>query len=205
MQVQLNIGLNVGQTLTHSLHDVLATLPPVWVVKAAHVRRHPVTGELTACIIVSVPAAVDTVGFDLAITHICGLLSQEAIACKLSGIGYVFGPEAAKWGAFNPDMWLSVVPENQPALDGEAVAWEVSGREYDAGAYTVWFNAHNLTAYFEHKVFGDAQGGGLWFGLDTEKGFGPLELLDYDGMSVLPRAVLALLRTLRIDAGRDYE
>jgi hypothetical protein len=205
MQLQLNIGLNVGDTLTHSLHDVLDTLPPVWAVKEAHVRRHPVTGELTACIIVSVPAAVDSVGLDLAITHVCHALSQEAIACKLSGIGYVFGPEAAKWGAFNADLWLAVVPENRPALDGEAVAYEVAGREYAAGAYTVTFHAKTLTAYFEHNLLGDERAGGLWFGLGDEHGYCPLELLDYDGVAILPRAVLALLRTLGIDAGRDYE
>ena len=205
MQVQLNVGLNVGNTLTHSLRDVLDTLPPVWAVKAAHVRRHPVTGELTACIKASVPGELDPTGLDLVVTHICGQLAQEAIACKLAGIGHVFGPLAANWGAFNADLWLAVVPENRPSLDGEAVAYEVAGRSYDAGAYTVTFHAGELRGSFEHNVEGDTLGGGLWFDLSRNDAYCPLELVDYDGLSFLPLPVLSLLRSLGIDAGRDYE
>lgn len=50
------------------------------------------------------------------------------------------------------------------------------------GHYEVQIDPQAMYGYFEHDIYGDERGGGLWF--DTDK-----ELLDYDGMCDLPKSV----------------
>jgi hypothetical protein len=49
--------------------------------------------------------------------------------------------------------------------------------------------------YFEHDVEGE--GGGLWFVKD--------DLVDYDGVACLPKAVFAAIEQLGFKAGEDFK
>lgn len=52
-------------------------------------------------------------------------------------------------------------------------------------------NGDKSRGYFEHHVYGDERGGGLWF---ERK-----ELIDYDGMSYLPKQVMEALKAAGYD------
>jgi hypothetical protein len=57
--------------------------------------------------------------------------------------------------------------------------------------------------YFEHVVFGDACGGGLWF---EKESYSPvLTLTDYDGTFALPKAVIRALRDKGFIVPPDFE
>lgn len=52
--------------------------------------------------------------------------------------------------------------------------------------YEVMVDPFNKYGYFEHLIYGDARGGGLWF--DSED-----KLVDYDGVFFLPEQVINAL------------
>lgn len=125
MNLTLNIGLNVGSTLTHSeagVHAALAIAFPNGNITCSHIRRS-IYGELTACVALACPETT-LANLPARLEYLCTLLQQEAIAAKANGHEFLCGPGAANWnnGEFNDDAWLAVVAENNPHTDGEAVA-----------------------------------------------------------------------------------
>ena len=107
--LELNIGQNVGAAHIHTLESDLAAVaiafPEFYVARAY--TRIAASGEPTSCIRIH----AKDFGLDgkLAgrIEFLCGLTAQEAIPCILNGgEGVMYGPKAAEWGPFNPDLWL---------------------------------------------------------------------------------------------------
>lgn len=70
--------------------------------------------------------------------------------------------------------------------------FKVETRDYEVGVDTA-----ECYGYFEHCTLGDGRAGGLWFsiiGTSAITGRPVLELLDYDGVAVLPLKVVDILR-----------
>lgn len=205
----LNIGLNVGNTLTHSqadTHKAIAIAFPQGEIRRSYVRRS-IFGELTVCCTIACPETTAE-NLPARLHFLCTLLDQEAIAAKLRGQGFLCGPGAHNWneGLFNDEAWLVAAPENNPHADGEAVIATLAGTESTGrGVYTVGFHKANtvisLRGWFEREIDGTG-GGQLILALDSE---GKLALIDYDGVARLPRTVLEFLRLAGVDADRSFE
>ena len=107
--IELNIGLNVGDTPTHSAASCIAALlkvqPDLIQVDARETQRG--TGEEAALIRYTVPAAGNTQGAIVdSIYQLSESLDQDCIAAKVQGHGLLIGPRAGEWGGvFNPDYW----------------------------------------------------------------------------------------------------
>ena len=107
--IELNIGLNVGDTPTHSAASCIAALlkvqPDAIQIEARETQRG--TGEEAALIRYTIPAAGNTQGAIVAaIDKLSRALDQDCIAAKVQGHGLLIGPNAADWGgAFNADYW----------------------------------------------------------------------------------------------------
>ena len=107
--IELNVGLNVGATPTHSAASVTAALlrlqPDCILIEARESERGQ--GEEAALIRYTVPAAGNTQGAIVANIHkLSEALEQDCIAAKVQGHGLLIGPNAEAWGgAFNPDLW----------------------------------------------------------------------------------------------------
>lgn len=117
----LNIGLNVGNTLTHSqadTHKAIAIAFPQGEIRRSYVRRS-IFGELTVCCTIACPETTAE-NLPARLHFLCTLLDQEAIAAKLLGQGFLCGPGAHNWngGVFNDEAWLVAAPENNPHADG---------------------------------------------------------------------------------------
>jgi len=205
MNFSLNIGLNVGSTLTHSeaaVHAILAIVFPNARITRSHIRRSTF-GELTCCVALQCPETTVT-NLPARLDYLATLLQQEAIAAKANGHTFLCGPGAANWngGIFDEEAWLPVVAENNPHADGEAVAIALAGTEHDFRGYTVGFhpdNFANLKGWFERNS--DGTGGELLFTIED----GLLTLIDYDGVYSLPLPVLDLLRQSGVNADRSFE
>ena len=113
--LELNIGQNVGSAHIHTLESDLAAVAiafPELSVTRAYTRTAK-SGELTSCIRLHGD-------FNLAgklagrLNYLCSLTQQEAIPCILNGEPGMYGPCAAEWGPFNPDLWLVPVSDNRP-------------------------------------------------------------------------------------------
>ena len=207
MQFSLNIGLNVGDTLTHSeraVHEALAIAFPQARIIRSHIRRS-IFNELTCCCVLVCPETKIT-SLPGRLDFLCTLLHQEAIAAKGNGQRFLCGPGAHKWndGAFNEDAWLTAVPENNPHADGQAVLVTLSDSEHAGAGYVIGFHPFSangeINGWFERT--GDGTGGGLWLEIGPTS---TLDLLDYDGTPCLPAAVLTVLRQAGINAGREFE
>jgi len=206
--ISFNIGLNVGPLLTHCEADIhnalLATFPNSPII-ASYVRRSGI-GELTCCVTISCADLLARDRHD-AIYALALLLRQDAIAAKHNGTNLLIGPKASDWnnGEFNEDYWLSVVPDNRPNPDGLAVAATLGATTHSTADWAVSFyrqHGSTLDGWFERNS--DGEGGGLWLALDN----GPdntLQLIDYDGVTCLPAAVLTLLRQAGVDADSTFE
>jgi hypothetical protein len=62
--------------------------------------------------------------------------------------------------------------------------------------YTLWLDKTNGIGYFEHNIFGDERGGGVWlehYDAETGEPSDKLHLMDFDGMYFLPEEVINLL------------
>lgn len=107
--IELNIGLNVGNTPTHSAANCIAALlkvqPDAIEVNARETERGH--GEEAALIRYSVPAERNTQAAIVdAIYQLSETLEQDCIAAKVQGHGLLIGPRAGEWGGvFNPDYW----------------------------------------------------------------------------------------------------
>jgi len=58
-------------------------------------------------------------------------------------------------------------------------------KQIQVGKFDIQVDALKLYGFFEHEVYGDECGGGLWFEHDGEL----LTLADYDGVFELPKEV----------------
>lgn len=107
--IEMNVGLNVGATPTHSAASCIAALlkvqPDIIEVTARETQRGD--GEEAALIRYTVPAAGNTQGALVAnIDRLSCILEQDCIAAKVQGHGLLIGPNAEAWGgAFNPEYW----------------------------------------------------------------------------------------------------
>ena len=57
--------------------------------------------------------------------------------------------------------------------------------------FEIGIHADGFQGWFEHEDLGDELGGGLWFQRNDE---GKTELIDYDGVTALPKQVAMELR-----------
>jgi hypothetical protein len=64
--------------------------------------------------------------------------------------------------------------------------------------YEIKIDLKEMYGWFEHNDTGT--GGGLWFVLTVDG----VELIDYDGVAVLPREVVLLLRKIKFIVGEDF-
>ena len=132
---------------------------------------------------------------------LCKLCEQDAVAIQCNQTGLILGPNAAKWGAFNPAYFIPFFAPNAPVkgltLDtshGEVCGWTVA---ISAGGFHGWAERSR-----------DGLAIGLSLSLespDTGAIDGYLHLIDYDGVSCLPRCILQYLRGLGISAGVEFE
>jgi len=108
MQVILNIGLAIPGsseflTVSHVVRTIASStvLPSTVVVQHLEVRES--TTEPTAVVVLRAAENFDAAG---AIARLAVELGQEAIAFTVDGIGALVGPQAERWGAFNPEFFL---------------------------------------------------------------------------------------------------
>lgn len=69
------------------------------------------------------------------------------------------------------------------------------------GYYEVKVDTSAMCGYFEHEIYGDELGGGLWFE-QTDAG---IALIDQDGTPWLPRSVAKGLREMGFIVDKDFE
>ena len=69
--------------------------------------------------------------------------------------------------------------------------------EINVGHYEIRIDSTNNYGYFEHDIYGDTMGGGLWF-LNKE-------LTDYDGVFALPTDVMTGIRALGYVVPEEFE
>lgn len=68
-------------------------------------------------------------------------------------------------------------------------------KKTEVGKWEVGIDSKAKYGYFEHS--GSGSGGGLWFEAN--------ELVDYDGVGVLPKSVIQAIRDLGFAVSDDYE
>lgn len=82
-------------------------------------------------------------------------------------------------------------------------------KKFHGGKYTIQVDTKAMYGYFEHDILGDERAGGLWFDIAPSVKLVPdierLELIDYDGMPVLPKDVAAALRENGFIVDEDFE
>lgn len=202
MQVlELNIGQNVGTAHIHTLDSDLAAVaivfPELSVTRAY--TRIALSGEHTSC--VRLCGNFDLTGkLPARIDYLCSLTAQEAIPCILDGDGVMYGPKAAEWGAFNPDLWLAPVSDNRPVQCDDALWTLRHDAVLERNGWSVGTHNETLSGWFERNS--DGTGGGLWYERNADD---RLELIDYDGTYSLPTAVLCLLRDIGVQCDSSFE
>ena len=196
--LELNIGQNVGAAHIHTLESDLAAVAiafPEFRVTRAYTRTAK-SGELTSCI--RLHGKFDLTGKLAGRLHfLCSLTQQEAIPCILDGEPGMYGPCAAEWGPFNPDLWLVPIASNNPKPSADTLATLRAG--LSVSGWTCELHKGKLTGWFERDS--DGTGGGLWFAIND----GKLELVDYDGVYELPKPILCALREAGVDADDSFE
>lgn len=115
--------------------------------------------------------------------------------------------------------WSVVLPRHMKGrtfTTGD-IAWEFGddmsesynfNKKTQSGHYEVQVDTESQYGYFEHDELGDESGGGLWFEQSAEKdtdGNFKLELMDYDGVSELPKSVIKALREMGFIVGENFE
>ena len=101
----LNIGLNVGASvpagqLSRTIAALAHTFDPLFL----RTELQSSATELTLVV------ELDTIALNIParIFSLCEELGQDAIACTINDLGFLFGPKAADWGGeFNPSFFLS--------------------------------------------------------------------------------------------------
>ena len=98
------------------------------------------------------------------------------------------------------------------AFDSNAILFSLSGEASDetienvfnenweaksvVGKYDISINFKTQKGWFEHHIYGDERGGGLWFEDD--------ELTDYDGVYSLPNDVVTGIEELGFIVSEDF-
>lgn len=123
--ILINIGLNVAGQPPLSLREALAVLMAERISVMAYAEHQSAT-EPTLVAHVILPQAPDTrhpasEGDLTALARVALRLKQDAIAVWLPDAqdGTLVGPDAAKWGPFNPEFFL--------ALDGRKLSAVLKG------------------------------------------------------------------------------
>ncbi len=68
-------------------------------------------------------------------------------------------------------------------------------KRIQSGKFDIRVDSAAQYGYFEHDDLGEERGGGLWFEAN--------DLIDYDGVAVLPKAVREGLRSLGFTVGEE--
>ena len=102
----LNIGLNIGEradalTISRVTLAVERAIDPLGRILSLNVHRS--SSENTAVVVVE---SVDLAGGRW--WHLASELEQEAVSVwdEDRATGYLYGPEAVRWGLFNPEYFL---------------------------------------------------------------------------------------------------
>lgn len=99
----LNVGLHGNDGTVNTLADTLQSLSGAgFIVDDAKLAQSAT--EPTA--IVTVQAVPDVRHIIGAAYLACGVLNQDCIAVKVASAGFLVGPNAVKWGKFNPAYFL---------------------------------------------------------------------------------------------------
>ena len=108
--VVLNVGLNVSESNNDGRAMVLDRMA---VQEAVIYRLTGVQALATEALSSTEPTAVIRLKTDLDARQVEGIVNylaarfkQDAIAYTFNGVGYMVGPNAAKWGAFNPNYFI---------------------------------------------------------------------------------------------------
>lgn len=99
----LNVGLARNDNADYLTHEQVKTA-----LERAGFYTHTINEaqsatEPTAIVVVSHKSFEAVVG---AAYLVCGVLAQDCIALKVGGCGLIVGPNAVKWGEFNPAYFL---------------------------------------------------------------------------------------------------
>lgn len=99
----LNVGLTRNDNSDYLTHEQVKTA-----LERAGFYTHTITEahsatEPTAIVVVSHKSFEAVVG---AAYLVCGELAQDCIAVKVADTGLLVGPNAVKWGEFNPTYFL---------------------------------------------------------------------------------------------------
>ena len=101
--IKLNIGTAIdGVDKALPIEQIVENLIVVFNPIVVSLKLARSTTEETAVVelVTDVPASKGTVNL------LCILLRQEAIAGRDNGTGFLYGPQAAKWGEFNPEFFI---------------------------------------------------------------------------------------------------
>jgi len=127
--------------------------------------------------------------------HNSETLQTQAPSCLFSTT-YNFSEDETWVYAFESDVVLFSLPgnaSNEAANDAFKENWEAKSvvNKFDIG-----INLDTSKGWFEHHIFGDEQGGGLWFEND--------ELIDYDGVYSLPEDVITGIKELGFIVSENF-
>lgn len=116
----LNIGLNVNDGSTISAQAALSALKLAGAKVLSHTVRTSNT-EPTLIAEIETPLSAEKA------TALSRTLKQDAIAQRLAdGTGALYGPQAEKWGPFNPEYFLG--PEEKPTLSPKPTSGDALAR-----------------------------------------------------------------------------
>ena len=102
MTITLNIGLNIGNTLALTLSQAVQACERAGL-SVASVTRLQSDSEATAVVVLADGALPSLTG---ALFHLSVVLAQDCIGAWDGLTGALVGPDAAAWGAFNPEYFF---------------------------------------------------------------------------------------------------
>ena len=107
-QITLNIGLfPSGQInkLPNAFGRAVASAAVL--LKAADIRAEERQSQSEPTAIIELTSTLESARIESAITNLCNLLQQDAVALIIDGKGALYGPKAADWGGkFIPGYFL---------------------------------------------------------------------------------------------------
>jgi len=156
--IQLNIGLNTNTGSTVSPSHVQCVLAESGLL-TSQLRLAQSGTELTYCATVLVEEPLMGISLEGTLFDIAGVLDQDCIAwIDESGTGHLTGPQAAKWGAFDPAQFLPVIENPVGAVRAAlrqiltANGWKPGSKAAIAAEYALTIGAevtHGPVPYFQ--------------------------------------------------------